>query len=249
MGCVAAKPNALPREDDFLVPHGKFGKPLSSNLVSEQSVRLCLPSGALRAFNPCTVKTADGTDFVKLMPKQATMEVLANDTDDNPISVLKLQERRSFVAFNEDTDSSELHFYIYSYLPRIDCQGKEDETVDGKPLYMWARVSVGSPGRCMCSGAGNEQIFTMHMASRVKVRNNCEMFQRDQDPEVYKSKSHAENALSVKKCKLGACLISEAEGAFSFECGGCHCATVAPGVDPVLMIFFAAVVDFCRVAA
>lgn len=214
MGCN----NSLPAEETFIVKHRPDSANIVDELVDEQSsLKLCVKEKLFSwSGDTFKIKKGDGSDFLEVKGVVMSMRdrMVLRDLSGNPIAVC-LRKMLSLEA----------SFYIYTLKPRVNGQQVSSESEDGKPLYSWAKV--------------NKDMMTLPQSYSIYMATGHDEF----DNGSYKGESPGIGSpkMSIKKGGQGACLVDRA--VFQFDCMNCYALTVAPGIDPALMICFTAIRD------
>mmetsp|Transcript_50472 Transcript_50472/g.110107 ORF Transcript_50472/g.110107 Transcript_50472/m.110107 type:complete len:220 (-) Transcript_50472:134-793(-) len=213
MGCN----ESLPVADVFLVKH-QASKCLADGFVdNDKPLQLCMKERMFSwSGDSFKIKKEDGTEFMQVQGKVMTMRdrMTLKDMDNKPIAVC-IKKVFSLAP----------SFYIYGLRAPIEGQAESGETEDGMPLYSWAKAK-----KDVCA---MPQTYTLCMATG---NDTFEDGSYGAEPPGFCSPK-----LSVKKNGSGAALIDRA--VFQFECKNSYKVTVAPGIDPVLMVAFVACVD------
>merc|ERR1712137_764414 len=166
-----------------------------------------------------TIKKEDGSPFLNVKGKAISLhnKMTLLDLEDRPIAVII---RKLFSLHST--------FYIYSVKPYVEGQPASEETTeDGTPLYSWATVSkilwTIPQSYSVCFATGNDTYDGgSYMGSPPRVFS----------PEM---------SVSDVSSGAGAALVNRAF--FQFECANSYSLTIAPGIDPALMIAFVAIKD------
>lgn len=204
--------------EPFLVKHAMDSANLTDSLVDINSVTtLCVKQKLLSlSGDSFKIKKGDGSRFLEVQGNFMTLrsQMVLQYSPDRPIAVV-LRKVMSW----------ERSCYVYSLTPRVQGQRASSETLNGRPLYSWARVN-----RDMLPIRGS---YTMYMAIGHDTFDNGSY--HGEAPGV------CSPALFISKNGEPACNIDR--GFFQFESANCYSLDIAPGIDPALMICFAVIKD------
>lgn len=227
MGCGGSAPypedaNAFFKPDDKREKEKKY---LDDGLLdTENVVKFCLKKDMFEKPADFTVKKEDGTEMYKIV---TTDRVIKVNSIDGAMKALMVYDVRFTEVNGVDTAFMLPHVYIYSERPYVDGAKESDFSDDGKPMHFWARLHKTGIGKKMKG-------FELSMAEGKKGMENLnlEMFHAA----ALEAKLFPDDrmAFTAATTKAGVCLVEEAK--FSFDCADCYSVSIAPCVDPVLMI-------------
>ena len=214
MGCN----NSLPVADEFLVPHTAPTNEYGSGLVSKERLVLKVKEKFFSFRGDFTVTDQAGEPFCKVHGTYFSMRqrVVIKDLDGKPIACVLGKILSISPAM-----------FIYGVKPYYEGQQPTSEKEDGLPLYAWAKVW--NPVTSMTP---------MYMIQMAK--GDDEYTSATYETCDYKSWAPGVAAprLSVvkgaDKTKGGCCLIDRST--LQFESANVYDVTIAPGIDPILMI-------------
>lgn len=214
MGCN----NSLPSVEEFIRKHDKDGCNLKDELVdAENTMNICIKEKMFSfSGDSFKIRNGDGTEILQV--KGAVMSLRDR-------MVLRDLSGVVVAVCLAKVLSIEKSFYIYSPEPRVEGQGPSSETEDGKPLYSWAKVNLDM--------LSIPKSYTIYMATGHDEFDNGAY--RGENIGVLSPK------MTVRKNGKGCCLVDRA--VFEFECNNCYGLTIAPGIDPALMICFTVITD------
>ena len=213
MGCN----NSLPVADEFLVPHTAPTNEYGSGLVSKERLVLTVKENMLSFRGDFSVKGPGGEPFCKVQGTFMSMRqrVVIKDLDGKPIACV-LGKMFSFSPA----------MFIYGVKPYYEGQQPTSEKEDGLPLYAWAKVW---------------KPFDMTPTYMIQMaKGDDEYTSATYETCDYKSWAPgvaAPRLAVVKgadKTKGGCCLIDRST--LQFESANVYDVTIAPGIDPILMI-------------
>ena len=214
MGCT----NSLPAAEEFFADHDPSPNEYGGGLISTKPIQLKVRQKLFSLRGDFTVKDSDGTAYCKVVGILLSMRqrVLIKDMDGNPIACIL-----------EKVMSMSPAMFIYGFKPFYEGQQPTPETQDGKPLYAWAKVW--------------NVVTSLTPMYMIQMANGNDSYTRaSYETADYKSWAPGVAAprLSVvkgaDKTKGGCCLIDRAT--LQFEGMNVYDVTVAPGIDPILMI-------------
>ena len=214
MGCT----NSLPAADEFLVPHAAPSVEYLPGAVSTERLVLKVKEKLFSLRGDFTVKDQTGKPFCKVVGVFFSMRnrVVIKDMDGNPIACVL-----------DKIFSASPAMFIYGFKPYYEGQQPTSETYEDLPLYAWAKVWK--------LAFSLEPIYMIQMA-----KGNDEYTKATYETSDYKAwaPGFAAPRLSVvkgaNKEKGGCCLIDRST--VQYEGRNVYDVTVAPGIDPTLMI-------------
>mmetsp|Transcript_37510 Transcript_37510/g.85272 ORF Transcript_37510/g.85272 Transcript_37510/m.85272 type:complete len:229 (-) Transcript_37510:129-815(-) len=189
---------------------------LCDGLLSESSfTKLVLQKALHEERDNYTLKTDGGEEYVKILtePGKKKIYTMKGDFIATVIFSIRYSEVNAVdAAFNLP------HVYIYTTRPMKDGQEPSDQREGDKPLYIWARVHKTS------NLATKFEVALAEFKGSPKGQN-LEKF----GYMVFSSTLFKDGRMEVKKGSQGACRIE-------FRNDADYSVTVAPCVDPVLMV-------------
>ena len=228
MGCGSS---SLPNADEFLGVHAAPSVEYSVGLVSTERLVLKFKAGCQYPDKSSgfTVTDQTGAPHCLVVPQAAPTSLLA----DRPLRVvIKDADGNAIACVRETKDLGSLGARIYCFKPSFAGQLPTSEKQDGLPLYDWAKVDSQH-------SLSQRTTFKAHMA------NGNDKY-RAQTPSF--ASPHAKvdfmRGPTVACCCLMDRSISRVEaspGIYLRE--HVYDVTIAPNVDPVLMICLAICID------
>ena len=235
MGCGSSLPNA----DEFLGVHAAPSVEYSVGRVSTERLVLKFKAGCWQAgASGFTVTDQTGAPHCLVVPQAAPTSLLA----DRPLRVvIKDADGNAIACVHENTryerETREMtHGFegsrIYCFKPSFAGQLPTSEKQDGLPLYDWAKVDSQH-------SLSQRTTFKAHMA------NGNDKY-RAQTPSF--ASPHAKVKIKRGQTVAGCCLMDRSISRVEASPGiylreHVYDVTIAPNVDPVLMICLAICID------
>ena len=230
MGCGSS---SLPNADEFLGVHAAPSVEYSVGLVSTERLVLKFKAGCQYPDKSSgfTVTDQTGAPHCLVVPQAAPTSLLA----DRPLRVvIKDADGNAIACVRETKDLGSLGARIYCFKPSFAGQLPTSEKQDGLPLYDWAKVPSRPPLL-----ATSQTSFEAHMA------NGNDKY-RAQTPSF--ASPHAKVKIKRGQTVAGCCLMDRSISRVEASPGiylreHVYDVTIAPNVDPVLMICLAICID------
>jgi hypothetical protein len=230
MGCAASVPAD---EEKFLTsPKECVNNYLASHLVSPSITKLCLAKDwqtLVEEKGECIIKTADGTDFLKIKENQG--QTVICDMKGDVLSVLQEELQDDHIIGCECVQQVK---FLYAFAPKP-FNPKNTVTsqavVDGKPLYHWLRVHaeptlVGKCTKFLITFAAGD--LTLRNSYTAEPKPLMDMF----SAETYTAKVRKDGRFTLKDFR--------SRGAVSVDFCDSESASVtvsiAPGLDAVALV-------------
>ena len=227
MGCGSS---SLPNADEFLGVHAAPSVEYSVGRVSTERLVLKFKAGCWQAgASGFTVTDQTGAPHCLVVPQAAPTSLLA----DRPLRVvIKDADGNAIACVRETKDLGSLGARIYCFKPSFAGQLPTSEKQDGLPLYDWAKVDSQH-------SLSQRTTFKAHMA------NGNDKY-RAQTPSF--ASPHAEVEIMRGPTVAGCCLMDRSISRVEASPGiylreHVYDVTIAPNVDPVLMICLAICID------
>jgi hypothetical protein len=233
MGCGSS---SLPNADEFLGVHAAPSVEYSVGRVSTERLVLKFKAGCWQAgASGFTVTDQTGTPHCLVVPQAATVTAKSLIVGESVRVVIKDADGNAIACVRETKDLGFLGARIYCFKPSFAGQLPTSEKQDGLPLYDWAKV----PSRPPSYTTGTQTSFEAHMA------NGNDKY-RAQTPSF--ASPHANVEIMRGPTVAGCCLMDRSVSRVEASPGiyvreHVYDVTIAPNVDPVLMICLAIYVD------
>jgi hypothetical protein len=229
MGCAASFPAD---ETKFLTAHDKcdlLKNHLGPNLISSSITTLDLMKdwkGAVELNQEYTIKTTDGTDYLKMKMDQEQHFTIC-DMNGNVLAVLQNEMQNNLIIGCECMQQCK-YLYVLAFKPyNPETTVASELTSDDKPLYHWGRVHadpviVGKPTKFLITLANSKRV------TAEKVPHEMDQF----SAETYSARFRKDGRFTLKDFRgRGAVSVD-----FSTNDSESWKVSLCPNADPVFLL-------------
>jgi hypothetical protein len=214
----------MPDANEYLTKGGEAFE--EKNYIDRPHVQnkvqtICLKKGLLEAQDSYVIKTAEGTDFLKVEKVGANKRVTSADGKESYAMIIN--NIRYSEINGDDSTINAPHTYIYTYKPYLENQPASEIADSGKPLFLWARIQ---------SATEKSKKFSVSIAEHAGADGSkLALFGGER---YFGTKRPDGNVLMTGLKGRG--VVHEVPADFTFECQDCWRVAIGPMIDPVLVV-------------